>query len=85
MLFPGSSGGWAIKSNFPNLNSGRVFRLDWWIVFYQFIVSMLVVLATLSRVLAQVLPPSNAMLGLAGQFWEAGSFMLYIGTILVEL
>ncbi|BDA49382.1 hypothetical protein COCOBI_13-4940 [Coccomyxa sp. Obi] len=45
--------GWAIKANFPNLNSGRVFRLDWWIVFYQFIVSMLVVLATLSRVLAQ--------------------------------
>ncbi|KAK9918602.1 hypothetical protein WJX75_005254 [Coccomyxa subellipsoidea] len=45
--------GWAIKANFPNLNSGRVFRLDWWNVFYQFIVSMLVVIATLSKVLPQ--------------------------------
>ncbi len=47
--------GWAIKSNYPALNSGRVFRLDWFVVFYQLVLSFLVVIATVSRVLPQVL------------------------------
>ncbi|CAL8462068.1 g1599 [Coccomyxa elongata] len=45
--------GWAIKSNYPALNSGKVFRFDWFVVFYQFVLSFLVVIATVSRVLPQ--------------------------------
>lgn len=58
--------GWAIKSNFAGLNSGRVFRLDWFIIFYQLVVSMLIVIATVSRVLPQVLAPSHLKSSTAG-------------------
>jgi hypothetical protein len=50
----GSTGGWAIKSNFPLLNSGRVFRWDWWVCFYQFVVCMLITIALCTRVIPQV-------------------------------
>ncbi len=49
--------GWAIKANFPLLNSGRVFRLDWYIVMQQFVTTMMVLLALFSRVIPQVGPP----------------------------
>lgn len=47
-------GGWAIKANYPGLNSAKVFRFDWWVVFYQLLVSSLVTLSVLTRVLSQV-------------------------------
>jgi hypothetical protein len=47
--------GWAIKANFPNLNSGRVFRLDWFIVFLEFVTISLISLASISKLIPQVL------------------------------
>ena len=46
--------GWAIKANFPALNSGRVFRLDWFDLFANFIVYMLIVVALFTKVIPQV-------------------------------
>ena len=46
--------GWAIKANFPALNSGRVFRLDWFDLFSNFIVYMLIVVALFTKVIPQV-------------------------------
>ena len=46
--------GWAIKANFPALNSGRVFRFDWFTCFLQFITAMFVTTALLSRLIPQV-------------------------------
>ena len=46
--------GWAIKSNFPNLNSGRVFRLDWFDLFLNFVTLTLIVVALFTKVIHQV-------------------------------
>lgn len=46
--------GWAIKANFPNLNSGRVFRFDWFTCFLQFLTAMFVTTALLSKLIPQV-------------------------------
>ena len=46
--------GWAIKSNYPALDSGRVFRLDWFDLFLNFITLMLVVVALFTKVIFQV-------------------------------
>ena len=46
--------GWAIKSNYPALDSGRVFRLDWFDLFLNFITLMLIVVALFSKVIHQV-------------------------------
>ena len=46
--------GWAIKSNFPNLNSGRVFRLDWFDLFLNFVTLTLIVIALFTKVIHQV-------------------------------
>ena len=49
--------GWAIKANFPNLNSGRVFRFDWFTVFLQFLTAMFITTALMSKLISQVRPP----------------------------
>ena len=46
--------GWAIKSNYPNLNSGRVFRLDWFILFLQFVTISFISLASISKLIPTV-------------------------------
>ena len=46
--------GWAIKSNYPALDSGRVFRLDWFDLFLNFITLMLIVVALFTKVIHQV-------------------------------
>jgi hypothetical protein len=50
--------GWAVNANYPYLQPGRVFRLDWFITFYIFIVLCLVTFAVCSNVMRQ----SRAML-----------------------
>ena len=46
--------GWSVKSNYPALDSGRVFRLDWFDLFLNFITLMLIVVALFSKVIHQV-------------------------------
>lgn len=49
--------GWALESNYPLLPSGRVFRLDWYIVMQQFVTNMFILVALCSRVIPQVTSP----------------------------
>ena len=51
--------GWAVKSNYPALDSGRVFRLDWFDLFLNFITLMLIVVALFSKVIHQVMTPDR--------------------------
>lgn len=51
--------GWAVKSNFPALNSGRVFRLDWFDLFLNLITLMLIVVALFTKVIHQVMTPRS--------------------------
>ncbi len=46
--------GWAVKSNYPALDSGRVFRLDWFDLFLNFMTLMLIVVALFTKVIHQV-------------------------------
>ena len=41
MLLAGPDG-WAIPSNYPELANGQILRLDWFILFFQFITVVIV-------------------------------------------
>ena len=51
-----------MKSNYPALDSGRVFRLDWFDLFLNFIVLMLIVVALFTKVIHQVWPRRHPLL-----------------------
>ncbi|KAK9818221.1 hypothetical protein WJX72_009016 [[Myrmecia] bisecta] len=52
----GLSYDWTIPANYPKLQSGRVYRFDWFTCFFQFVVVVIVSLAFISVVIRQSRP-----------------------------
>lgn len=39
---PAGPDGWAFPSNYPELSNGQILRLDWFILFFQFVTAVIV-------------------------------------------
>lgn len=50
--------GWAIPSNYPELSNGQILRLDWFILFFQFITAVIVAIVASLGAIPQVHMPS---------------------------
>lgn len=46
--------GWAIPSNYPELGDGKILRLDWFILFFQFITAVIVAIVASLGAIPQV-------------------------------
>ena len=55
------NGGWAIPANYPELANGEILRLDWFILFFEFITIVIVCIVSSIGAIPQVQEnPQNA-------------------------
>lgn len=52
---PAGSDGWAIPANYPELANGEILRLDWFILFFQFITAVIVSIVASLGAIPQVM------------------------------
>ena len=64
MLLRAGTDGWAIPANYPELANGEILRLDWFILFFQFItaviVSIVASLGAIPQVMSQCRLPAGS-------------------------
>ena len=51
--------GWAIPANYPELANGQILRLDWFILFFQFITAVIVSIVASLGAIPQVMSPCH--------------------------